>query len=115
MSSEGRQKVTGNLFYFGRTWLLSIRETELRLQLYHAMALPAPEAHQNAGWKAGQSIHPAPTSIREMIKPASAPRCNTTTVLHCYRISAFWFKIIVSIYTAAVATATLPPNGVFSV
>lgn len=46
-------------------------------------------------------IHPTPTSISEMIKPASAPCCNTATVIgHCYRISASWFKINVSIYTA---------------
>lgn len=100
--SEGRQKVTCNLLYFGQTWLLSIRETGLWLQLHGATALPAPEAHQDAGGNAGQSIHPTPTSISEMIKPASGPRCNTATVIgHCYGINASWFKINISIYTAA--------------
>lgn len=35
VSFEGRQQVTGNLFYFGQIWLLSIEETELWLQLHH--------------------------------------------------------------------------------
>ena len=110
--SGGRQKVTCNLFYFGQTRLLSIRETELWLQLHCAMALPAPEAHQDAGGNASgnarQSIHPTPTSISEMIKPVSAPRCNTATVIgHCYRINASWFRINISICAAALGAPQL--------
>ncbi|EDL06657.1 mCG141882, isoform CRA_b, partial [Mus musculus] len=74
-------------------------DTELQLLLQYTAALMATEAHQDAGREAGQSIYPAPTSIREMIKPASAPRCNTATVIgHCYRTSASWFKRNSSIY-----------------
>lgn len=69
-------------------------EMELQLQLQHAMAPTATEAHQDAGRTARQGIYPAPTSISEMIKPATAPRCNTATVIgHCYRINVSWFQI----------------------